>query len=67
MCYTVYSFLLEENIATNLKLNNAILIIYGLYALVVIKNMCLRDKSRNYCPRKLPGACHGGDFGLVEK
>ena len=26
-----------------------------------------RDKSRNYCPRKLPGACHGDDFGLVEK
>ena len=21
----------------------------------------------NYCPRKLPGACHGDDFGLVEK
>ena len=39
----------------------------ALYALVVVKNICLRDKSRNYCPRKLPGACHGDDFGLVEK
>ena len=29
--------------------------------------ICLRDKSHNYCPRKLPGACHGDDFGLVEK
>ena len=38
----------------------------ALYALAV-KNICLRDKSRNYCPRKLPGACHGDDFGLVEK
>ena len=37
-----------------------------LYALVVVKNICLRDKSRHYCPRKLPGACHGDDFGLVE-
>ena len=45
MCCTVYSFLLGENIATNLKLNNAILIIYGLYALVVIKNMCLVTKA----------------------
>ena len=32
-----------------------------------VKNICLRDKSRNYCPRKLSGACHGDDFGLVEK
>ena len=24
-------------------------------------------KSRNYCPRKLPDACHGDDFGLVQK
>ena len=32
-----------------------------------LKNICLRDKIRNYCPRKLPGACHGDDFGLVEK
>ena len=39
----------------------------ALYALVVVKNICLRDKSRNYCPRKLPGACHEDDFGLVEK
>ena len=29
--------------------------------------ICLCDKSRNYCPRKLPGACHGDDFGLIEK
>ena len=29
--------------------------------------LCLRDKSRNYCPRKVPGAWHGDDFGLVEK
>ena len=43
----------------------------ALYALVVVKNICLRDKSRmqllGHCPRKLPGACHGDDFGLVEK
>ena len=25
------------------------------------------DKSHNYCPRRLPGVCHGDDFGLVEK
>ena len=31
------------------------------------KNICLRDKGHNYCPRKLPGACHGDHFGLVEK
>ena len=41
--------------------------IYGLRALFVAKNIFLRDKSRNYSPRKLPGACHGDDFGLVEK
>ena len=35
--------------------------------MLVAKNICLRDlKSRNYCPRKHPGACHGDDFGLVE-
>ena len=44
------------------------LLIFGrVYALVVVKNICLRDKSRNYCPRKRPGACNGDDFGLVEK
>ena len=27
----------------------------------------LANTTHNYCLRKLPGACHGDDFGLVEK
>ena len=40
----------------------------ALYA-VVVKNIFvdfLRDKSRNYC-RKVSGACHGYDIGLVDE
>ena len=37
------------------------------YVLSSWLKICLCDKSRNCCPRKLPGACHGEDFGLVEK
>ena len=40
---------------------------YMAYMLSSFKNICLRDKSGNYGPRKRPGACRGYDFGLVEK
>ena len=36
--------------------------IYGLYALVVVKNICLRDKSRNYAAHVKNGnRCFGPD------
>ena len=38
----LYCFLLDKKIATNTKFNNTLQIIYGLYALVVVKNICLK-------------------------